>query len=61
MLWCNKVELGFENKGDSNLESVEKYIINFLSLLAHHVLKDLEKQFRQKLEQIITDFGILTK
>ena len=35
---------------------VEKYIVNFLTLLASNVVADLKKDLRQKFEQAITDF-----
>ena len=42
--------------GGEHLEKVEKYIINFLTLLASNVVADLKKDLRQKFEQAITDF-----
>lgn len=60
VLWCSKIEtaLGNPDVSNENLTKVEAYVLDFLSLLAESVLKDLKKDLRQKFEQIITDFGL---
>lgn len=55
-LWSSKVEKALIEGGGEHLEVVEKYIVNFLTLLASNVVADLKKDLRQKFEQAITDF-----
>lgn len=55
-LWSKKVENALIEGGREHLEKVEKYIVNFLTLLASNVVADLKKDLRQKFEQAITDF-----
>lgn len=55
-LWSKKVENALIEGGGEHLEKVEKYIMNFLTLLAANVVADLKKDLRQKFEQAITDF-----
>lgn len=55
-LWSKKVENALIEGGGEHLEKVEKYIVNFLTLLASNVVADLKKDLRQKFEQAITDF-----
>ena len=59
VLWCSKVESGLQTgeRPDEQLGKVETYVLDFLTVLAESVLKDLKKDLRQKYEQIITDFG----
>ena len=42
--------------GGEELNQVEAYVMNFLSVLASSVVADLKKDLRQKFEQAITDF-----
>jgi dynein heavy chain 1 len=55
-LWCSKIENSFEEGNEVGLCKVENYVLDFLTILAESVLKDLKKDLRQKYEQIITDF-----
>lgn len=55
-LWSKKVDSALSEGKSENLEKVEKYIVNFLTLLASNVVADLKKDLRQKFEQAITDF-----
>ncbi len=60
VVWCSKIEGGLQTgeKPEEQLQKVEVYVLDFLTILAESVLKDLKKDLRQKFEQIITDFGI---
>lgn len=55
-LWSKKVENALIEGGGEHLQKVEKYVVNFLTLLASNVVADLKKDLRQKFEQAITDF-----
>lgn len=59
VLWCAKIEGALQNSesNEEGLAKVETYVLDFLTVLAESVLKDLKKDLRQKFEQIITDFG----
>ena len=59
VLWCSKIEAALQggDKPEEELGKVETYVLDFLTMLAESVLKDLKKDLRQKFEQIITDFG----
>ena len=59
VLWCSKIEAALQggDKPEEELGKVEAYVLDFLTMLAESVLKDLKKDLRQKFEQIITDFG----
>ena len=56
VLWSTKVDIALTNGGGDHLVEVEKYVLNFLGVLAESVMADLKKDLRQKFEQSITDF-----
>jgi len=56
VFWSNKVEECLKKSSESNaLVHVEQRTFKILEMLADRVLQDLEKDIRQKYEQLITD------
>lgn len=56
VFWSNKVEDCLKKSSEANaLVHVEQRTYKILEMLADRVLQDLEKDIRQKYEQLITD------